>query len=230
MMRTFARCLCSSGEVSSTSLQDIAPVQEILQLAERATPMHILETLTRTASIPKEKNREENATSCRARQSAGKNLAKAKGARSSSRRKSTGRIFHTQKAGTGADDRRGGAACGGLVATYSASLQVGRQRFLAQLPGNRRGVQGRRDGLGGLRDYCIYMEAMDPRPSLLQIKEEATSAYASYVEKIAPIGQPSRPIRDAAWSKGSGRCSFSRPFLGWTTIQGRITSPAVERP
>jgi uncharacterized protein (DUF2252 family) len=73
-------------------------------------------------------------------------------------------------------------------------------------------------GSVGLRDYCIYFEGNGPLdPLFLQIKEEATSAYAPYLPNAHPfqhngervvMGQRAMQVQ-------------SDPFLGWTHIGAR---------
>ena len=73
-------------------------------------------------------------------------------------------------------------------------------------------------GSVGLRDYCIYFEGNGPSdPLFLQIKEEASSAYAPYLPGAPPhahngqrvvIGQRAMQLQ-------------SDPFLGWTHIGSR---------
>ena len=73
-------------------------------------------------------------------------------------------------------------------------------------------------GSVGLRDYCIYFEGNGPNdPLFLQVKEEATSAYAPYLPNAHPpphngqrvvIGQRAMQLQ-------------SDPFLGWANIGSR---------
>ncbi len=73
-------------------------------------------------------------------------------------------------------------------------------------------------GSVGLRDYCIYLEGNGPLdPLFLQIKEEATSAYAPYLPDAHP------PHDNGQRAVGGQRAMQvqSDPFLGWTHIGGR---------
>ena len=73
-------------------------------------------------------------------------------------------------------------------------------------------------GSVGLRDYCIYFEGNGPLdPLFLQIKEEATSAYAPYLPDAHP------PHDNGQRAVGGQRAMQvqSDPFLGWTHIGGR---------
>jgi uncharacterized protein (DUF2252 family) len=73
-------------------------------------------------------------------------------------------------------------------------------------------------GSVGLRDYCIYFEGNGPQdPLFLQIKEEAPSAYASYLPDAHPAhhnGQRTAEGQRAMQVQ-------SDPFLGWTRMGGR---------
>jgi hypothetical protein len=74
-------------------------------------------------------------------------------------------------------------------------------------------------GSVGLRDYCVYMQGNGTGdPLFLQIKEEAASAYAPYLEHAArrSVNQGRRVV------EGERAMQLqSDPFLGWTTMEGR---------
>lgn len=73
-------------------------------------------------------------------------------------------------------------------------------------------------GSVGLRDYCIYFEGNGPQdPLFLQIKEEAPSAYASYLPDAHPAPQNGQR---AAEGQRAMQVQ-SDPFLGWTHMEGR---------
>jgi uncharacterized protein (DUF2252 family) len=73
-------------------------------------------------------------------------------------------------------------------------------------------------GSVGLRDYCICFEGNGPGDLLfLQIKEEATSAYAPYLPDARPaVHNGQRTVEGQRAMQVQ-----SDPFLGWTQIQGR---------
>jgi uncharacterized protein (DUF2252 family) len=73
-------------------------------------------------------------------------------------------------------------------------------------------------GSVGLRDYCIYFEGNGARdPLFLQIKEEATSAYAPYLPNAHPT-----PHNGQRVVNGQRAMQLqSDPFLGWTSIGSR---------
>ena len=73
-------------------------------------------------------------------------------------------------------------------------------------------------GSVGLRDYCIYFEGNGPGdPLFLQIKEEAPSAYSSYLPDV----HPARHNGQRAVEGQRAMQVQSDPFLGWTHIDGR---------
>ena len=73
-------------------------------------------------------------------------------------------------------------------------------------------------GSVGLHDYCIYFEGNGPGdPLFLQIKEEAPSAYASYL----PDAQPALHNGQRAAEGQKAMQMQSDPFLGWTNIGSR---------
>lgn len=73
-------------------------------------------------------------------------------------------------------------------------------------------------GSVGLRDYCIYFEGNGPGdPLFLQIKEEAHSAYAPYLQKAHPALHNGQRV-----VTGQRAMQLqSDPFLGWTHIGAR---------
>jgi uncharacterized protein (DUF2252 family) len=73
-------------------------------------------------------------------------------------------------------------------------------------------------GSVGLRDYCIYFEGNGPGdPLFLQIKEEAHSVYAPYLQKAHPV-----PHNGQRVVTGQRAMQVqSDPFLGWTHIGAR---------
>ena len=73
-------------------------------------------------------------------------------------------------------------------------------------------------GSVGLRDYCIYMEGNGPvDPFFLQIKEEAHSAYAPYLQDAnVPNHQGQRAVEGQRLIQ-----TGTDILLGYTTIEGR---------
>src|SRR5271170_1528650 len=151
-------------------LATVSLVAGILRMAERATPMHTLTTLTEVeGSAPAAK----------------KTGAKKKGVP----KEVTGavvirpqRVFKTippsLKRVTGALAEQ----VVGSLATYAESLQPQRRHFLAQSRPVDVAFKVVGTGSVGLRDYCVYMEGNGRKdPLFLQIKEEVSSGYAPYV-------------------------------------------------
>jgi len=201
MMHTFAHMpVIELAHYVVHRLHTVQPVSQILRLAERATPLHNLESLTiPIADVPG--RRKEAATS---------ELTTQLGPHP--------RIFKTIPP----DLTRvhGDLARDVLdsLATYAESLQPERQHFLAQYTPLDVAFKIVGTGSVGLRDYCIYMRGNGIKdPLFLQVKEEAPSGYAPYLgETPTPHHQGRRVV------EGQRAMQFqSDPFLGWTTIEGR---------
>ena len=178
-------------------LRTLQTVSQVLRLAERATPLHSLETLT----IESRAHAKTPATS---------ELPPRTGPHP--------RIFQTIEPTL---TRVPGDVARDVLdslPTYAKSLLPERQRFLAQYTPLDVAFKIVGTGSVGLRDYCIYMQGNGPNdPLFLQVKEEVPSAYTSYLGELpAPYHQGRRAVE--------GQRSMqlpSDPFLGWTTIEGR---------
>jgi uncharacterized protein (DUF2252 family) len=73
-------------------------------------------------------------------------------------------------------------------------------------------------GSVGLRDYCIYFEGNGPRdPLFLQMKEEAASAYSTYL----PDAHPAHHNGQRTVEGQRAMQVQSDAFLGWTHMEGR---------
>lgn len=73
-------------------------------------------------------------------------------------------------------------------------------------------------GSVGLRDYCVYLEGNGPKdPLFLQIKEEASSAYAPYLPDAHPVRHNGQRVVEGQRAMQVQ----SDPFLGWTHVGGR---------
>jgi uncharacterized protein (DUF2252 family) len=179
-------------------LRSVSTVGGILRLAERATPMHTLLTLT---------EREGTA-----------------GAKKSKTEETTERVFKTMPPNL---TRVTGAMAEKVVGSlrlYEESLLRERRHFLAQYRPLDVAFKVVGTGSVGLRDYCVYMEGNGVRdPLFLQIKEEVLSGYAPYVGR-AGGGQNRRGNfhQGRRVVEGSRAMQLqSDPFLGWTTMEGR---------
>ena len=115
---------------------------------------------------------------------------------------------------TGAQAARVLAALG----PYRETLQPQRQHLLSLYRPVDVAFKVVGTGSVGLRDYCIYFEGNGPDdPLFLQIKEEAPSAYASYLNDARP---PHHNGQRAAEGQRAMQVQ-SDPFLGWTHMAGR---------
>jgi uncharacterized protein (DUF2252 family) len=101
---------------------------------------------------------------------------------------------------------------------YRKTLQSQRQYFLSQYRPMDVALKVVGTGSVGLRDYCIYMEGNGPAdPFFLQIKEEAHSAYAPYLEDAnVPKHQGQRVVEGQRLIQ-----TGTDIMLGYTTIEGR---------
>ena len=185
-------------------LQNVGAVAGILRLAERATPLHTLLTLT-----------EAEGGGVAAKKSVGKKARKDQSAKIE-----LPRVFRTappmltRVKGDEADKVIGS------LTKYAESLLVERRHFLAQYRPVDVAFKVVGTGSVGLRDYVVMMDGNGPRdPLFLQIKEESESGYAPYVEAKA---------RKVGYHNGRRVVEGERamqvqsdPFLGWTTLDGR---------
>lgn len=181
-------------------LNAIAPISQILEAAERATPVHSLEALTMpVADAPAGDTRVGSSEMI-------------------PRRGEHQRIFKNLPPNL---TRIHGALARHILdslTTYAESLQPERQRFLAQYTPLDIAFKIVGTGSVGLRDYCIYMQGNGAKdPLFLQIKEETASAYVPYLGAHGESRHQGHRVVD-----GQRAMQFeSDPFLGWTTIQGR---------
>ena len=199
-MHTFARMpVLELARYMVHRLQSVQPISQILRLAERATPLHSLDTLTVTV------------TGARDTRTATSELPQ-------HARDPKARIFKSAPPDL---TRVHGATARHVLdslATYAESLQPERRHFLAQYTPLDIAFKIVGTGSVGLRDYCIYMQGNGAKdPLFLQIKEEVASAYTPYLGEQAEPHHQGRRVVD-----GQRAMQFqSDPFLGWTTIQGR---------
>ena len=104
------------------------------------------------------------------------------------------------------------------LATYAESLQPERRHFLNQYTPLDVAFKIVGTGSVGLRDYCIYLQGNGARdPLFLQIKEEAHSAYAPYLDDAPEANHQGHRVVEGQRAMQVQ----SDPFLGWTTIEGR---------
>jgi len=168
--------------------EEVAPVHLALRKALRATPMHTLEQLTEP--VPGPDADKPNAP----------------------------RRFREQKPIL--TRLTGGKAATVLASleAYRQTLQSQRQYFLSQYRPLDVAFKVVGTGSVGLRDYCVYMEGNGPGdPFFLQIKEEALSAYAPYLQDHhVPRHQGQRVVEGQRLIQ-----TGTDILLGYTTIDGR---------
>jgi uncharacterized protein (DUF2252 family) len=176
--------------------EEVAPVHVCLQKALRATPLHTLEQLTEPALGP----------------------VPAQMTKKAAVELTTPRRFREQKPIL---VRLTGAKAKVVLASleaYRKTLQSQRQYFLDHYRPLDVAFKVVGTGSVGLRDYCIYMEGNGPGdPFFLQIKEEAHSAYAPYLQDAnVPKHQGQRVVEGQRLIQ-----TGTDILLGYTTIEGR---------
>jgi uncharacterized protein (DUF2252 family) len=187
-------------------LRNLQTLAAILRLAERATPMHTLLTLTEPRVVPAKKS-----------VAAKKVVVQTKAEKRPEVVELHQRIFKTMPPVL---TRVTGAAAAKVIASlkpYAANLLPERQHFLEQYKPVDVSFKVVGTGSVGLRDYCVLMEGNGTRdPLFLQIKEETESGYAPYVKAKTAHHQGLRVVL------GERKMQLqSDPFLGWTTLDGR---------
>ncbi len=214
MMRAFWKMpVLDMAKYQVHRLQSIAPVEQILQLAERATPLASLDALTDVARTQKTKKGRKHP------RASGLPKAHPQATDTPHRSSAAERIFKTDKPVL---ERITGAAARHVVDSleeYASTLQVERQRFLTQYRVVDVAFKVVGTGSVGLRDYCLYLEGNGPKdPLFLQMKEETHSAYAPYLPASAAVrSHEGRRVVDGERAMQLQ----SDPFLGWTAIEGR---------
>ena len=189
-------------------LQGVSSVAGILRMAERATPMHTLLTLTEVeGGGPATKKK---------RAKRGMKTKVAKTPLEPPRQ----RVFKTLPPTL---TRVKGAMAEQVVSAlvpYAESLLPERRHFLAQYRPVDVAFKVVGTGSVGLRDYCVLMEGNGAKdPLFLQIKEEVASGYAPYVAKNARAVKKHEGRRVVEGERAMQL--QSDPFLGWTTMDGR---------
>lgn len=194
-MHTFAgMALLDVARFQVHRMRSLASIEEILHVAERATPQHSLEELTQPEATAAATTAEIAAPSSRAR------------------------VFRSDPPGirrvVGEESRQVLDSLG----AYAESLLPERQHLLSLYVALDVAFKVVGTGSVGLRDYCVYMQGNGPAdPLFLQMKEEPGSVYIPY------LGQPAFPRHHGRLVAEGQRAMQlqSDPFLGWTTIAGR---------
>jgi uncharacterized protein (DUF2252 family) len=210
-MGTFARMpVLELARYQVHRLQNVAAVEGILRMAERATPMHTLLTLTEV------KGGGESVVSAKA--------AKVKGVKTPGVKEAGGemsrRVFKTMLPRLTRVKGEVAEQVLGSLTKYAESLQPERRHFLAQYRPVDVAFKVVGTGSVGLRDYVVLMEGNGSKdPLFLQIKEEVASGYAAYVSVGA---RKDRQHQGRRVVEGERAMQVqSDPFLGWTTMEDR---------
>jgi uncharacterized protein (DUF2252 family) len=186
-------------------LQNVTSVEGILRMAERATPMHTLLTLTEVEG--------EVAAAKKSVKKPKEKVAKTEVPRPP-------RVFKTLPPTLMRVKGEIAEQVVGSLAKYVESLQPERRHFLAQYRPVDVAFKVVGTGSVGLRDYCILMEGNGAKdPLFLQIKEEVASGYAPYV-KAKARSEKQHNGRRVVYGERAMQLQ-SDPFLGWTTLDGR---------
>ncbi|MEO8735749.1 MAG: DUF2252 domain-containing protein [Edaphobacter sp.] len=212
-MTAFARMpVLEMGRYQVHRLKDVSPVEGILRMAERATPMHSLLTLTEV----------EKHTG--AKKTAAKLAKKKRGETAAVAAAQPGRVFRTMAPVL---TRVKGEMADRVVASlgpYMDSLLRERRHLFSQYRPVDVAFKVVGTGSVGLRDYCVYMEGNGAKdPLFIQIKEEVASGYAPYIGSVQGASN-----RRGTYHQGRRVVEGERamqmqsdPFLGWTTMDGR---------
>lgn len=173
-------------------LDRVDALSDLLNKAERSTPVRNLDTLTE----PEQDDAPEHSKSA----------------------PSTPRHFRSQPPQIERLQGRDADQVLDALLLYRKSLQPERRHFLDQYRPLDVAFKVVGTGSVGLRDFCVYLQSNGPADALfLQIKEEAPSAYAPYLpDTHTPLHQGRRVV------EGQRAMQLqSDPFLGWTTIDKR---------
>ncbi len=219
MMASFARMpVLEVARYQVHRLGNVSTVAGILRVAERATPIHTLLTLTevRGGGTPATEKTAKKGGAAKETAAKGKKAKLAKEPVAGVRE----RVFKTIPPTL---TRVTGALADQVVASltpYQESLQRERRHFLAQYRPVDVAFKVVGTGSVGLRDYCVLMEGNGGKdPLFLQIKEEVASGYAPYV---ATNGRTEKRHEGRRVVDGERAMQLqSDPFLGWTTMDGR---------
>ena len=181
-------------------LRTFEPISQIMRMAERATPLHNLDALTTPLAAPPSGSK----------RTASSVLSPRTGAHP--------RVFKSNPPILTRVDAGVARQVLDSLATYAESLQPERRHYLNQYTPLDVAFKIVGTGSVGLRDYCIYMQGNGGRdPLFLQIKEEARSAYAPYLDDAPEANHQGRRVVEGQRAMQLQ----SDPFLGWTTIEGR---------
>lgn len=182
----------------------IDPMPQILDHAERSTPLKLLKSLTEP--VPTEQKSDH---------------AKGKPQHERAEHATTAvppRRFCSEPPTLQRLSAKEAALVLAALEPYLETLQPERRHFLAQYEPVDVAFKVVGTGSVGLRDYCVYLEgigrAPDTDPLFLQIKEEPLSAYAAYLPQGDAHAHQGHRVVDGQRAMQL----TSDPFLGFTTI------------
>jgi uncharacterized protein (DUF2252 family) len=203
MMAMFARMpVLEMARFQVHRLQNLTSVEGILLMAERATPLHTLQTLTETG------------------EPASQQVSKSAKRRSRKSAERSKRIFKTMPPNLTRVKSEVAEKVVNSLMKYAENLQPERRHFLAQYRPVDVAFKVVGTGSVGLRDYVVLMEGNGAKdPLFLQIKEEVSSGYAPYVAASARWTNKHQGRRVVEGERAMQ--VQSDPFLGWTTMEGR---------
>ncbi len=189
-------------------LDEVSPVEGILKIAERATPLHSLSALT---EVVEKKTSAAKGTETQPEKKAGPDGGKE-------------RVFRSDPPSLTRVDGELAAKVMRSLKKYEETLLPERRHFLAQYKAVDVAFKVVGTGSVGLRDYCVYMQGNGKSdPLFLQVKQEVASGYAPYIERAT-----GRKLSGAKVHQGQRVVEGERamqvqsdPFLGWTSMDGR---------
>jgi uncharacterized protein (DUF2252 family) len=211
-------------------LKSVAPVGGILRMAERATPLHTLESLTEVKPDPAPRGKAQRAKEQGGKEQGGKEKERQAGkghhrkAARESAPASRDRIFKTIPPTLTRVSEETAKKVVASLASYERNLEKQRKHFLCQYRVKDVAFKVVGTGSVGLRDYCIYMEGNGPGdPLFLQVKEEVESGWAPYLHKVRGLHRPqSKQHQGKRVVEGERAMQIqSDVFIGWTTFEGR---------
>jgi uncharacterized protein (DUF2252 family) len=220
-MATFARMpVLEVARFQVHRLRNVASIEGILLMAERATPMHALLTLTEVkgGGVPVVPAKGAK------RKGAKPPVVKEPGVKESGVKEPVGemsqRVFKTMPPRLTRVKGEVAEQVLGSLTKYAESLQPERRHFLAQYRPVDVAFKVVGTGSVGLRDYVVLMEGNGAKdPLFLQIKEEVVSGYAPY---LSPGARKDKQHQGRRVVEGERAMQLqSDPFLGWTTMEGR---------
>jgi uncharacterized protein (DUF2252 family) len=189
-------------------LDAVAPISKILMKAERATPLHSLESLTEPTPAKARPGRKPKTAAPTA----------------PSRQFKEDLPVLRRVIGDEAE------AVLAAIPLFTQTIEPERRHFFAKFHPVDVAFKVVGTGSVGLRDYCVYLEAgyfeedgqFHHDPLFLQIKQEPASTYAQYLTSLIPSEALTFENEGRRVAEGQRAMQLqSDPLLGWTRIDGR---------